>query len=178
MRRTAVFLTIAAITPMFLAACDDSSNSVIPQTNAAVSMVDACDSASFNAGIAPGTCTKAGGTTLASFNAELSATHSVSAWHFDPSALTIRSGDRIVATNNGGEEHTFTEVAAFGGGVVPALNTASGNTTETPECAETTLADHVKPGQTFTTDAETAVGTHFYQCCIHPWMRTTVTVTG
>lgn len=35
----------------------------------------------------------------------------------------------------------------------------------------------IASGAPFRTDAATDVGTELYQCCIHPWMRATVTVT-
>ncbi|HEX4684748.1 MAG TPA: hypothetical protein VH277_18665 [Gemmatimonadaceae bacterium] len=160
-----------------LAACSDDDNAVSPPANAAVSILDQCDSASFNAGLGAGTCTRAGSMTLGAFNAELNANRSVAAWTFNPTSLTLRTGQAIVAMNNGGEVHTFTEVAQFGGGIVPALNTASGNPTEAPECADISSADRIAPGASMTTDAETTVGVHRYQCCIHPWMREVVTVT-
>jgi len=72
--------------------------------------------------------------------------------------------------------HTFTRVAQFGGGIVPALNTASNNPVEAPECAALAASDMLSPGASFTTLPAAASGTHLYQCCIHPWMRSTVTV--
>ncbi|HEV7590994.1 MAG TPA: hypothetical protein VGO40_22980, partial [Longimicrobium sp.] len=77
----------------------------------------------------------------------------------------------------GGETHTYTEVEEFGGGVVPALNTASGNTTVAPECADDAefAASTIISGQTMAHTFE-ETGTEKYQCCIHPWMRQTVTV--
>lgn len=153
------------------AACSDS---VGPRANATVSMEDQCDPASFNAALGAGTCTKQGNVTFAQFNTELNSTQKVAAWHFLPSNLNIRIGQAIAATNDGGEVHTFTEVEAFGGGIVPALNQASGNPVEAPECQTLTAADMVMPGATFTTDAETSAGTELYQCCIHPWMRAVV----
>ena len=95
-----------------------------------------------------------------------------------PNAFTIKEGQAISATNNGGEMHTFTGVKAFGGGIVPALNTASGNTVEAPECANLAANAQIAPGGTFRADAAKETGTEFYQCCIHPWMRATVTVTN
>lgn len=155
-----------------VAACSDS---VAPKVNATVSVQDQCDPASFNAVLGPGACTKQGIVTFSQFNAELNSTHQVAAWRFVPPSLSIRVGQSISATNDGGEMHTFTEVAQFGGGIVPALNQASGNTSEAPECAAVTAADMIMPGKTFTTDPETSVGTELYQCCIHPWMRIVVT---
>lgn len=176
-RSIAALLVLVA--PIALISCDDKfDRNVVPLVNGAVSILDQCDSASFNAVLGAGTCVRAGSTTLDQFNAELTANHSVAAWTFDPTSLAMTVGGNITATNNGGEVHTFTEVAAFGGGIVPALNTASGNLIEAPECAAITDADKITPGNTFTTDRETSTGTHFYQCCIHPWMRETVTVTN
>ena len=67
----------------------------------------------------------------------------------------------------GGEEHTFTEVAEFGGGVVPPLN--SGVPTR-PECLALAPTDFIASGAQ-TTHTFEAGETAKYQCCIHPWMR-------
>jgi plastocyanin len=158
-----------------LAACDDDFvNALVPA--ARVSMRDQCDSASFNAALGPGTCTRAGSVTFAEFTNELNATRRVASWLFEPIAFNLRLGQAITAQNNGGEVHTFTRVANFGGGIVPELNTASGNLVMAPECALLTPSDNVVPGSTFTTNVATTVGLANYQCCIHPWMRATVTV--
>jgi plastocyanin len=168
-------LIISALAPALIAACSDSSG---PRLNARVSMQDDCDPATFNAALGAGTCSKQGATTFAAFNSELNANKSVAKWQFVPAAFTIHVGQSITAVNDGGEMHSFTEVAQFGGGIVPALNTASGNTVEAPECAALPQTDLVASGALFTTDAATAadVGTEHYQCCIHPWMRANVTV--
>lgn len=76
-----------------------------------------------------------------------------------------------------GEVHTFTEVDHFGGGMVPLLNTLSGNPTPAPECLALAPTDFVPPGGTFTVNEDDA-GVEHYQCCIHPWMRTTVRIRG
>lgn len=170
---------LVVLAPLALTFCSDSNtNSVGPVVNGTVSMLDQCESASFNAGIGAGTCTTAGSVTLDAFNAELAANKSVAAWKFDPATVTITVGGNILTMNNGGEMHTFTEVEEFGGGIVPALNEASGNPVEAAECKDVTDANKIAPGASRRTDAETKVGTEKYQCCIHPWMRTTVTVTG
>ncbi len=159
-----------------VAACSDSSG---PVETTHVSMQDQCDPATFNAALGAGTCARQGNVTFDAFNAQLNANHQVAAWRFVPSAITIHVGQAITAMNNGGEMHTFTEVAQFGGGIVPGLNQASGNTVEAPECAQLTGSDFVAAGATFTSDVASAddVGTtEHYQCCIHPWMRTNVTV--
>lgn len=164
-----------ALTAIGFVACSDSTSA---NANTHVSIQDQCDPTSFNAALGAGACSKQGSMTLAQFTAELNATQQVAAWQFVPPNLTIRVGQSITATNNGGEVHTFTEVAQFGGGIVPTLNQASGNTVEAPECAQLSAADMVTSGANFTADVATTVGTEHYQCCIHPWMRATVTVTG
>ena len=35
-------------------------------------------------------------------------------------------------------------------------------------------SDRIPPGGTYSDEVE-ETGTELYQCCIHPWMRTTVT---
>jgi hypothetical protein len=134
-----------------------------------VSMMDACDHASFAAqGI---DCSRNGGVSFEQLIAQLQAHQSAGAWHNSPSIMDARVGLTLDAVNNGGEVHTFTKVAHFGGGVVPILNQLTGNLVPAPEClAETNF---VPPGGA---DADDVVGegTSLYQCCIHPWMRTVV----
>jgi plastocyanin len=166
---------ITALAAITLAACSDS---VSPNADARVSMQDQCDPATFNAALGSATCAKQGTVTFSQFNSELSATHQVTSWKFVPNAFTIHVGQAITAMNDGGETHTFTEVQAFGGGIVPSLNSASGNTQEAPECAALAANAMVASGSTFRSDVATTadIGTERYQCCIHPWMRATVTV--
>jgi hypothetical protein len=93
----------------------------------------------------------------------------------DPPALGIALGQSFVATNRGGEVHTFTEVEEFGGGIVASLNELSGNPVPAPECGRLAPADFLAPGGALR-DTPDEAGVEKYQCCIHPWMRTTVTV--
>jgi hypothetical protein len=83
-------------------------------------------------------------------------------------------GDLIIAINRGGEAHTFTEVAAFGGGFIPELNELSGNPVPAPECLDFGSIVFVPPGGTASEEIGEA-GEELYQCCLHPWMRATVT---
>ena len=155
-----------------------SKDTFSPTADARVSVQDQCDPASFNAALGAGACVKQGSMTLTQFNSELNATHQVAAWRFVPNAFTIKVGQSIMAMNDGGEKHTFTAVKAFGGGIVPALNTASGNTQEAPECAALSATAMIASGASFRANPATDTGTELYQCCIHPWMRATVTVTN
>lgn len=171
---------LALLASVTVAGCDKDNLSLIPLSNldGAVSILDQCEATSFNAALGAGTCTGQGTVTLAQFTAELAANHTVAAWRFDPAALLLTVGGSITATNYGGEVHTFTRVAQFGGGIVPDLNTASGYATEAPECKEITDADRIAPGGTFRTRAAASTGTELYQCCIHPWMHETVSITN
>lgn len=93
-------------------------------------------------------------------------------WRIEPSYISIDVGKNIEVDNNGGRGHTFTEVANFGGGFVPVLNTPG--LTEAPECA-TPAATVLAPGQKMNLPA-LAAGEHRFQCCIHPWMRAVIKV--
>ena len=143
-----------------------------------VQVLDDCDPASFNAAIGPGTCIKDGGTTFSEFIAQLQAQDRAPAWRFAPAQLKLDPGGALVAHNGGGEDHTFTEVATFGGGCIAALNDLLG-LTPVPECAGfpggAFAATLIPPGGTVTT-ASLPPGIHRYECLIHPWMQTTVTV--
>jgi len=146
-------------------------------TTRQVQVLDDCDPASFNAAIGPGTCVKDGGTTFSEFIGQLLAQGRAPAWRFAPGQLKLDPGGTLAAQNRSGEDHTFTEVANFGGGCIAVLNDLLG-LTPMPECAGfpggAFAATLVPPGGTVTT-APLPPGVHRYECLIHPWMRTTVT---
>jgi hypothetical protein len=162
----------------------------------AIQIHDECNAPTFNAAIAPGTCLGNGAVTFAHFLDEVTRLGRAPQWQFVPGQRHVSVGQSFVATNVGGEVHTFTEVKQFGGGIAPFLNAPAGATTLAPECTDGTpdgftangnqllvpaadfLASVVPPGGTFT-DTETAddVGHPvLYQCCIHPWMHEVLTV--
>jgi plastocyanin len=141
-----------------------------------VHMNDQCDPTSFNAALGAGTCVSAhAGVQFDDFIRELTKTQKVGAWNFTPRQVHLRADQAFLAQNRGGEVHTFTEVDEFGGGIVPMLNTLSGNPVAAPECLALAAGDFIPPGGVTTPEVETP-GVHHYQCCIHPWMRTDVTV--
>src|SRR5256885_365335 len=76
---------VVVLAPLALTFCSDDNNG--PLLNGSVQIQDNCDSATFNAGLGAGTCTRGGTMTLASFNGELQATGSVAAWRFVPSEI-------------------------------------------------------------------------------------------
>jgi plastocyanin len=133
-------------------------------------MQDACDPDTFNAAIGPGTCLRAGGMQFDRFIAQLGKLGFVGPWHFAPNNANVQVGQTFVATNRGGEVHTFTEVEEFGGGIVPLLNQLSGVPKVAPECTALEGDDFVPPGGTYRESVE-ETGTVKFQCCIHPWMR-------
>lgn len=98
-------------------------------------------------------------------------------WRNDPSHIVVEQGEGIHVKNEGGRLHTFTPVAAFGGGRVPPLLVG---TTMAPECAApvapATDPYEVAPGERLRLKAKEE-GIQRFQCCIHPWMRATVRVT-
>jgi plastocyanin len=139
-------------------------------------MMDACDPDSFNAAIGPGTCIRSGGTKCDTFLKQLEANQRAGAWGFRPGDTTAKVGQTFLAINRGGETHTFTEVDAFGGGIVPLLNTLSGNPNVAPECQALEPDDFVPAGSTYRETLDEA-GIKKFQCCIHPWMRLEARVT-
>ena len=99
-------------------------------------------------------------------------------WRFEPSHLTINRGRTVHITNNGGRDHTLTQVANFGGGAVAGLNIGM---TRAPECpaAPPLVTDVIPPGGSaeLTGLAVTEPNQpHKFQCCFHPWMRATIRV--
>jgi plastocyanin len=150
-----------------------------------VRILDDCDPATFNAVIGPGTCTGDGETTFADFFAQLKRDGAAEDWEFKPGDFHVNVGDDINAVNKGGEFHTFTRVAEFGGGCVPELNEPLG-LTPVAECNDLVDINGQMVPKAF---VETGVGvggnlhvhvldpgTHKYECLIHPWMRAVVEV--
>jgi len=145
-----------------------------------VRVEDRCEPVSFNAALQnPDACAGNGTTTFEEFLEDLNPVDfGDDHWRFQASGSSIKPSESIAVINNGGEFHTFTEVAAFGGGCVPELNGPLGNLVPVPECGDP--ADF--PGGLIaplggTADVSgLARGTHHFMCLIHPWMRTDVTV--
>jgi hypothetical protein len=156
-----------------------------------VRLSDDCDAASFNAAIGPGTCVGDGRTAFDDFVGQLTANGDVAnraakGWAFKPGSFHIDSDEHIDAVNRGGEFHTFTEVANFGGGCVPILNQILGNLTPVPECDAVVqtpdgpvpvafINTGVNPGGQLPV-AGLSPGEHKFQCLVHPWMQSVVEV--
>jgi len=139
-----------------------------------LTMLDACDGPSFSAQHIA--CARSGGVSFQQFIDEVTRKGSVGGWEFAPPKLALKLGESFAALNRGGEAHTFTEVAHFGGGIVPSLNQLSGNPVPAAECLALAPSAFVAPGMMSMPDVADETGTELYQCCIHPWMRTVVTV--
>jgi len=104
----------------------------------------------------------------------LAAHQAPASWRFAPSLVRLPAGGSVDAVNRGGEFHTFTEVAAFGGGCVGEINALLG-LTPVAECQDPSVfgTTGAAPGQSVSTGSLPA-GTHLFECLIHPWMRATV----
>jgi hypothetical protein len=75
-------------------------------------------------------------------------------WRFNPllnttagtfqlATISLASGQTTALQNTGGETHTFTKVATFGGGFIPPLNQLSGNPVPAPECLQPENATNI-----------------------------------
>ena len=123
-------IVIFALHGTALAGCRDSSVPTSPNLSLSAARVlldqrpafelrHACDPTTF-AGV-PGGCQRDGGVSFDQFIAQVTRLQSAPEWKFSPTDLFLQEGDEYVATNFGGEQHTFTEVDEFGGGIVPIL---------------------------------------------------------
>jgi plastocyanin len=96
------------------------------------------------------------------------------AWRFDRDDFHIRAGEHVHVVNAGGEAHTFSPVARFGRtGVVPPLDEALPPGDAIP--LGDPFASFREPGGSLTVSGLTP-GTYLFQCFIHPWMQSTITV--
>jgi plastocyanin len=146
--------------------------------------LDECDPATFNAVLGPDFCKNVAlayvlpfATTFSNLFAEAAAGTPDPAWDFEPDRVRIEKGTPLIVVDQGGEPHTFTEVAKFGGGFVGGLN---GGQAAVPECAggfkDVAVArTRILQGSQLRVTG-LSKGEHHFQCCIHPWMHVTVDV--
>lgn len=153
-----------------------------------ISMRDDCDQATFDAAVGPGTCVGDGDTLFADFLDEVLATGSHPKWRFNNSVTDADVAAK--ARNEGGETHSFTPVKQFGGGFIEVLNLGAD---PAKECAlrdaagnlvrddagnlipATAALNTLIPAGATGRDEQLGPGKNLFQCCIHPWMRSTVT---
>jgi plastocyanin len=149
---------------------------------------DACNKASFDATFGPGLCQRnAGSVSGAEFLSKLNPKDfGHGAWWINASGgrvgtTTIKLGDTLRAVNEGGENHTFTEVEkytsarGFTGGCIGGLSTPLGLTPFPGDCGRAIAETIVTPGAS-SNRTGLSVGTHHFECILHPWMRQTVEV--
>jgi len=181
-RISAFTISIALLFSMSLFAGDDEDKKDQP-AEISVHIRDYCDPVTF-VQIGCRRDTSSGFITLSGFQAELGAEKSVGAWRFAVSQTKAEEGANLNITSLGGETHTFTRVKKFGGGFVVPLNAASGNPVPAPECAQVVNGNLVpqpaSPDNIFLPAGSSATAqvkegeVANFQCCIHPWMRTTI----
>lgn len=180
--RRRITSTLLTITTLAAAACSGSDLPSDPAAKASllpeepshsaetthaprkVAMLDDCDSSN----TWPGGCNLAGGiVTFTQFQASLPLGHP--SWRFQPSYMKVSDGKNIHISNDGGRPHTFTPVAAYGGGIVPTANRPG--QTAVPECVNpaTRLPTLLAGGESMRIE-DLAPGIHKYMCCFHPWM--------
>jgi plastocyanin len=164
---------------------EDAPNHLkIAPTPVQIVALDECDPTTFNAALGPDFCKNVAlafaapfATTFQDLFSEAKEGHPDASWDFEPDAVTINKGTPLIVVNQGGEPHTFTEVAKFGGGFVEGLN---GGEPTVPECAGgfATLGvakTRILQGSHVEITG-LSKGTHRFECCIHPWMRVKVEV--
>ncbi len=78
--------------------------------------------------------------------------------------------------NVGGETHSFSEVKAFGATPDPRFAVLNGALPPGTPFAEPVGDQRFTPAGARFDITGLSRGTHFFECLIHPWMRTTVTV--
>jgi hypothetical protein len=140
-----------------------------------IDIQDDCDPVTFNEAGVPGGCVGDGDTTFEELFEELQEKGEHGKWRFHPDELTIRGNDRLRAVNEGGEVHTFTKVDRFGPGCVPEINDVIG--LDGPPVADCSrIEDSLLVPRASRVVPSLNSGLQRFECLIHPWMRTVVTV--
>jgi plastocyanin len=150
--------------------------------------LDECDPTTFNAALGPDFCKNVALATIGGdatgfatlFDTLISEgpTGGDPNWDFEPDKVVMKKGATLEVVNQGGEPHTFTEVAQFGGGFLPPLNKTGDSTV--PECAGgfsnvAVAKTRILQGSHLDITG-LSKGKHLFECCIHPWMRMEVDV--
>jgi plastocyanin len=151
-----------------------------PPHLAQIVALDECDPTTFNAALGPDFCKNVALGAFTTFDdlfAEAAAGTPDPNWDFEPDTLKIKEGTILSVVDQGGEPHTFTEVAKFGGGFITDLN---GGEPTVPECADgfknlAVAKTRILQGSHIEV-TNLSKGEHRFECCIHPWMRVTVDV--
>jgi plastocyanin len=152
-----------------------------PPSVAQVVALDECDPATFNDALGPDFCknvTLGAATKLTDLFAKAKAGTPDPGWDFEPDTVNVRKQGTLTVVDQGGEPHTFTEVAQFGGGFIGVLNAPGEDTV--PECAGgfsrvAVARTRILQGSQLQVTG-LSKGEHLFQCCIHPWMRVKVEV--
>jgi plastocyanin len=176
MKRTLMKVGLVVCCLVFAAAIQPDAAPGIAQVVA----LDECDPATFNTALGPDFCKNialGSSTTLQNLLAEAAAGTPDPKWDFEPDTLKVKQGTALSVVDQGGEPHTFTEVKQFGGGFIAPLNS---NQSPVPECAAgfgdvAVAKTRILQGSTSLVTG-LSKGTHYFQCCIHPWMRFKVEV--
>jgi plastocyanin len=175
----AAFLVAAATFGFAPAAVAQAKTPSVSQVVA----LDECDPVTFNAALGPDFCKNVAlaalgyATTLTDLFAEAAHGTPDRGWDFEPDTVKIKEGTILTVVDQGGEPHTFTEVAKFGGGFIAGLNNGEDTVLECAggfknvAVAKTRI---LQGSQTQVTNL--SKGEHLFECCIHPWMRVKVEV--
>jgi plastocyanin len=142
--------------------------------------LDECDPKTFNDALGADFCknvTLGAFTPLDKLFDQAAKGHPDPNWDFEPDILHVKKGTPILVTDQGGEPHTFTEVKKFGGGFIDGLNGGEPTATEcTGGFANLAVArTRILQGSQLQISNLTK-GEHYFQCCIHPWMRVEIDV--
>ena len=194
-RVVSIFVMVVCIFGLALVAKKTTRGDDEKPSTLTISIRDFCDPTTFNAILGAGTCLRDGNVsvngsqTFPGFISELGQEKSAGAWRYNPITLMNEEGVNLSLVNHGGETHTFTRVAEFGGGFVAALNGLAGNLAPRPECAKIVNGQLVPQSPSanniFINHGQTVMGPRIvgeerarFQCCIHPWMRFTINPDG
>src|ERR1700682_3754966 len=152
---------------------------------AQVVALDECDPATFNAALGPDFCKNVAlaalgyATTLSDLFQKAGNGTPDPGWDFEPDTVKINEGATLSVVDQGGEPHTFTEVAEFGGGFIGPLNHGEATVRECAGGFSNLAVAKTRILQGSHVDITgLKEGKHLFECCIHPWMRVTVEVKG
>jgi hypothetical protein len=182
-RLRAVFSVLAVATASLAVAATAGASSGGGVT---IQSRDACDPATFPPDVCNRTDNSGGVVSFGELATVLPQKLSHPAWKFTKDQVTVKRGTPVIAEfGRGGEIHTFTDVTATGPGpgCIPDINVLLGFDPDEigPACVElgglggVIGRDGLFPGVPKTIDTSTP-GTRIFECMLHPWMQTVVTV--
>jgi plastocyanin len=93
---------------------------------------------------------------------------------YSPTNKTVTGGTTITWTNTGGKPHTVTECTTSDS--ASACPSGAGANTSASRAFDSNSQATIQPSQQYQYTFNLPIGTYYYYCTLHPWMRGAIAI--